>query len=132
VKKIVVGIISRIRKDRKEFLLMSSVVDFGKYTGFFYPPGGHIVDGKTEKSTLAKKFWEELGIKVKPLKRLATTPGDVKDQVTYWWECQSNLKGLTINKEKARKIIWMSKKEILEGEKIWPATKKFFKKFVIE
>jgi len=55
MKQVVVGIISRIRAGgAEEFLLVNSKKDFGKYTGFYYPPGGHVEDGENIEQALIR------------------------------------------------------------------------------
>ena len=40
MKQIILAIISKTEDKKQIYLLCSSVLDFGKYTGFFYPPAG--------------------------------------------------------------------------------------------
>ncbi len=43
MKNVVVGIVSKKNeRAENEYLLVASNKDFGKYTGYYYPPGGHI------------------------------------------------------------------------------------------
>ncbi|OGM25654.1 hypothetical protein A2627_04410 [Candidatus Woesebacteria bacterium RIFCSPHIGHO2_01_FULL_39_28] len=85
--------IPRLRSEGiAEFLLMSSKSDFGKYTGFYYPPGGHLNEGENEKTALTREIEEELGLEVIPLKKIGESEGDVKDRLTNWWVCSAVVK----------------------------------------
>ena len=133
MREVVVGIIPRnISPDNTEYLLMSSKKNFGEFSGLYYPPGGHLEADEDEKTALSREIEEELGIKVIPLRKLATTPGDVKEQVTHWWLCDSlpEEASLTIKSEEVADARYFSSNEIKEGSKLWPATKKFFEKYI--
>ncbi len=61
IKEVVVGIIYRIRKEgEREYLLVSSKKDFGEFTGFYYPPGGHLEEGENFTDCLIREMKEEL------------------------------------------------------------------------
>jgi len=129
-KQVVVGIVSRKRGDENEYLLMSSKRDFGEFTGFLYPPGGHLEPEENEKKAVIREIHEELGIKVKPTKKYAETPGDVENQITHWWKCEADNHDLTIDEDEVENTAWHTKKEILSHDKVWPATKKFFEEHI--
>ena len=126
MKRVAVGIISRLREDTPEYLLISAKKDFGKYTGFYYPPGDHVEEGETDEIALEREIKEELGVKVRVLEKMSETLGDVKDQITTWWKCSNEGSDFEIQDDEISDIRWMTKKEIEESFKIWPATKKFF------
>jgi len=131
MKKVVVGIISNTVKV-KQYLLMSSTNDCGAYTGFYYPPGGHLDNNEDKITALIREIREELSIDVIPLKEIAETDGDVANQITYWWLCKPIDDSLlfVFDKQEIKDIIWMTKDQILDSENVWPATKKFFKKYL--
>jgi 8-oxo-dGTP pyrophosphatase MutT (NUDIX family) len=130
VKHVVVGIISRNNNGKEQYLLISSKRDFGKYTGFYYPPGGHLEKDEDEKAALEREINEELGIQVKLRKKVAETPGDVENQITHWWKCKVDNLELTVDENEIDSIIWFTKKEILNHNKVWPATKRFFEEYI--
>ena len=130
MEKVVVGIISRIKNNNEtEFLLMSSKRDFGKFTGFYYPPGGHLEDNEDISTALTREIKEELGFEVKPIKQLSVSKGDIKDQMTHWWICSAVVNEIIPQEDEVENVRWFTKEEILKSDKVWPATKKFFKKF---
>lgn len=132
MKKVVVGVIPRL-SDRgiPEFLLMSSKRDFGKFTGFYYPPGGHLEENEDIKTALIRKIKEELGFEVIPLKQIEESLGDVKDQLTSWWFCSAVVKEINPQKDEVCDVKWFTKEQIIKSDKVWPATKKFFEKLQI-
>ena len=132
MKKVVLGIIHRENKGIKEYLLITAKKDFGKFTGLFYPCGGHVEDGETIKEALIREVKEELGIQIIPINQISQTGSDIADQVTYWWECQkipSDTK-LIIDSNEVASVGWFKKEEILNNKDIfWPTTYNFFFKY---
>ena len=129
MKKVAVGIISRALPSgaEKEYLLVSSARDFGEYTGYFYPAGGHIEPGESEEQALVREIDEELGLSATPITLLAVTPGDIANQETYWYEC--TVEGEITVSDTLRDARWFTKAEIENG-KVWPATREVFQKYV--
>ena len=68
MKKVVVGIISS-KTNPKKYLLASSKKDFGKYTGYYYPIGGHVDNGEDELTALKREIKEELSVNVTTAKK---------------------------------------------------------------
>jgi len=127
---VVVGIISRLQGNTKQYLLISSKKDFSEFTGFYYPPGGHLEIDENEKSALIREVREEIGIKPKPIEKIAESPSDVKNQITHWWLCEADTSKILVDETEIQDIKWFTKEEILTQDKIWPATKQFFKEHV--
>lgn len=109
---------------------MASKNDFGKYTGFFYPPGGHIDNGENIRDALIREIREELGVEIKPLAKIAQTSGDT-GQITYWWKCDKlDNDRFIVQSGEVKSIKWFTKNEINNTKNIWPATKNFFKEYI--
>lgn len=131
MKKVVLGIISRInKKGKKEYLLISAAKDFGKFTGFYYPPGGHQEKGETEKQTLIREIKEELSLTVEPLKKIAEAPGDIKGEKDSWWFCRIKKGKPKIKIGEIANFGYFTQEQI-KKMKIWPATSNFFKKHLL-
>lgn len=131
MKHVVVGIISRLNnQDEKEHLLASSKRDFGQFSGFYYPPGGHLEEDEDEVTALAREIREELGVIVNPINKLAETESDIKNQITHWWRCElDDGQKLVIDKTEIADAGWFTKKQMSKMD-IWPATKKFFDEYI--
>ena len=130
MKEVVVGLVSRLNEiGEKEYLLVSSKKDFGEFTGSYYPPGGHMEEGEGKVQTLKREFMEELGVEIEPLEEVAQTPGDVKDQITYWWKCKLTDTNFKIKSDEIADVGFFTKEKI-ENLKIWPATKDFFERYI--
>lgn len=128
MKQVVVGIISK-EEDTKKYLLVSSKKDFGKYTGFYYPPGGHLEPGEDEISALRREVEQEVGLKITNQKKITESQGDVPDQITHWYLCEVESYDISINNEELADADYFSK-EAIEIIDIWPATLKVFKEYI--
>lgn len=127
-KKVVVGII--VRKDALPlYLLVSSKRDFGEYTGFYYPPAGHVEQNEDEEMALKREICEELGVDIVSAEKIAETKGDVKDQKTSWYLCDVDSYDFKINKEELADAGFFTQQEI-RSMKIWPATLKVLEEYV--
>lgn len=131
MKEVVVAIISRAGDSgEREFLLVRSKKDFGKFTGLFYPPGGKIEDGESEEEALVRELKEELDLDIRPLERLAITPGDIAEQTTCWWKCETTHVDFKIRNEEIAEVRWFTESEVTKSSLIWPATQKFFQGYL--
>lgn len=127
MKKVVIGLIQKMNESEQDmFLLVKSKRNFGAYTGLWYPPGGHLEDGETEKDALIREVKEELNLDIVPMQRLAETPGDIEGQITYWWKCDL-IKGDMKVAEELSDAKFFTKEEIILLP-LWPATRTFFEK----
>ena len=128
MNKVVVGIISRIINGHQEWLLASAVKDFGEYTGYYYPPGGHVEEGESIAEALTREIKEELDLDAKPIAQIAATPGDVVDQETYWWSCE--VTGQIKLDPELSDAQYFTKEQIESEIKVWPATRDFFEQHI--
>ena len=135
MKRVVVGVLYRITENGNLYLLMSSKKDFGKYTGLFYPIGGHVEDGESDIEALKREVFEELGIMVEPLEELLEGQGDIAEQITSWWICKPlpSAVNTKIDESEVKEIKWFTEKEILSNpELLWTATYRFFKETLFQ
>lgn len=132
MKKVVVGIIARKNDNGEdEYLLVSSRRDFGEFTGYYYPPGGHVEEGEDEKAALVREIKEELRIEVSPIRKVVETAGDVQDQMTHWWLCEGSANGMRIQSGEIADAGFFTRDQ-MGTMNIWPATRKFFEEYIFE
>ena len=131
MKNVVVALLSRKRSNGlTEYLLVKSRKDFGRFTDLWYPPGGHLEENEDEIEALVREVQEELGLKIKPTKKIATTPGDIENQITHWWKCDISSNGMKVDQEEIAEVGWFIKDEMEKNMPLWPATRNFFEKYV--
>ncbi len=115
---------------QKEYLLVSTKKNWGKQTGFLQPTAGHMETGETEEEALKREVQEELGVGIKSFRKLLDLPGDVPNYTVHWWECELAHFDFTIKEDEISKTYWLTKSELTYRSDVWPATKKFFLKFL--
>lgn len=130
MSQVVVGIISRKNSENQdEYLLVSAKRNFGEFTGFYYPPGGHLEEGEEKTIALTREIKEELNLEVEPVKEIVETLGDIEGQITFWWLCDLISGDLKIDNSEIADARFFSKEE-MQNLNLWPATKKFFDEYV--
>lgn len=126
MKHVVVAILSKMRPDGdREYLLVKSTRDFGAYTGCWYPPGGHLEQGEDEQTALIREGYEELGMEIRVIEKIAETDGDVENQRTHWWRCEMVSDSMTVDHAEIADVGWFTLKE-MDSMSLWPATSHFF------
>ncbi|MCF7916578.1 MAG: NUDIX hydrolase [Candidatus Omnitrophica bacterium] len=129
IKKVVCAIIVKESKGKKKYLLVSSGRSFGKYSGFYYPPGGHVEKNESLLNALSREIKEELELKINSAELIAKTKGDIPNQITYWYLCEVDSYDFKLDKNELRNGGYYTKEEI-QKMKIWPATMKMLKKYI--
>ena len=129
--KVVVGII--VKKDIEDsYLFVSSKTDFGKYTGYYYPPGGHVEEGESEVDALKREIKEELDIDLLKVKKITDEiESDVKDQKTIWYLCEVENYNFEFDKEELKDARFFTRKE-MEEINLWLATKVLFENYIFK
>jgi len=129
MRRVVVAIISRIVDENKEFLLVTNNKDFGEFTGLYYPPSGHIEGNETDIEGLKRELNEELKMEITKTEFIAETPNDIEGEITAWYRCEVKSFDFEMNKQELVDAKFFTKEQI-KNLKLWPATIKFFNKYI--
>ncbi|HBP00497.1 MAG: NTP pyrophosphohydrolase, Zn-finger domain protein [Candidatus Uhrbacteria bacterium GW2011_GWF2_41_16] len=130
MNQVVIGLITRKKTDGEmEYLLIQSKKDFGEFSGCWYPPGGHLEKGENEEDALVREIKEELHLHVRPLRKVAETPGDVENQNTHWWICDALSEEMNVDQIELSGAGWFTKQD-LKSLRLWPATESFFNTYI--
>ena len=126
-KKVVVAL---IQDEKGEFLLIkpSNYKDFGKYQDAWYPPTGHLKENESQEHGLTRELKEELNLNIKPFELVTEWEQDTPGEIAYWWKCK--IIGGEIKKNYEISDYKYFPKEEIKNITIWPATKKFFEKYI--
>ena len=127
---VVVAIITK-RSNSDEYLLISSRRDFGKYTGYYYPPSGHVEEGEDELSALHREMREELNAGVTAVEKLVDTDGDIQNQKTSWYLCEFDGYEFTVNEDELQDVGFFTSEQ-METMNVWPATRKMFAEYIFK
>lgn len=129
MKKVVLAIISRNVNNETEYLLIKSKRDFGKYTGLYYPPGGHVKYNENEREAIIREVKEEVGLDIEPVKKITETPNDIEGEIACWWGCKVKSGDITVKTDEIGDADYFVQEDIKKMG-LWPATRKFFEMFV--
>lgn len=123
--------VALIKNNEGKYLLLKLAdyyKDFDKFHNAWCPPAGHIKENETVEESLIREVKEELSLDIKPIKLISECEQDIPGERAVWWECLPL--GEIINKSsEIAEYGWFSKQETKNME-LWPATKKFFEKFI--
>ena len=126
-KKVAVALIQNEKGDY--LLIQQKAKDWGKLTDAWYPPAGHVRDNETVREGLIRELKEELNLDIKPIRLISTQNQDVKNEVAEWWKCKIIGGKINCNDGTIANYKYFTKKQI-RNLKLWPATRKFFEKFI--
>lgn len=130
MKNVVVGIISKKNEcGENEYLLVASNKDFGEYTGYYYPPGGHIEEGEDEISCLVREIKAEVGQTALLAKKITESKGDVPNQITHWYSCSVESHNIQRNEDELKDANYFTKEQ-MKLLPLWSATREFFEEYI--
>jgi 8-oxo-dGTP diphosphatase len=110
------------------FIKRTLYKDLGEYQDAWYPPTGHMKGNETQEEALVRELKEELNLDIKPVELLTEWEQDIPGETAYWWKCEVVGGEIKPNYE-ISDYKYFSKEEI-KNIKIWPATTRYFKKFI--
>lgn len=122
--------VALIKNEEGKFLFIkpSNYKDFGEYQEAWYPPTGHVKEEESIEECLIREVKEELNLDIKPIKLIREWEQDVPGEHAFWWECEI-VGGDIVKSHEILDYGYFSDEEIKEL-KLWPATARFFKKFI--
>ncbi len=90
-----------------------------KAPGYWCPISGHIEDSESEESAVVREAQEELGIVVRPVKKIATIPTNDKTVLLHWWIAHIESGTPVINNNENEDLRWFTKDELLKLEPVF-------------
>lgn len=107
-----------LEKDGK-FLLGKRSKWKAKAAGYWCPISGHLDEAETEEEAVVREAREELGIEVRPIKKIAMTPTHDQTVLLHWWTAEI-LDGVpVINNNENSEIYWFTKEELIKLEPVF-------------
>lgn len=126
-KKVAVAL---IQNEKGEYLfIQQKTKDWGKFTDAWYPPAGHVKNNETIEEGLIRELKEELNLDIKPIEFISTQNQDVNNEVADWWKCKIMGGKIIFNDGTIANYGYFNKEQV-KNLKLWPATRKFFEKFI--
>lgn len=130
MKRTVLAFIQDNSTGEKRCLLGASILDFGLWTGYYYPPGGGVAEGRTDEETLRLKLFDELHLTLTHAEFLKEVPGDVPDLTLAWYACE--VEGEIHRNPDSLVAAGFFTVDEIKQLPLWPATKSFLEEFFSE
>ena len=124
------AVVCLMKNNQGKYLLMraNNYGDIGENQDSWYPPSGHIKEGESDAEAIRREMREEFNIEVKAIRLVIETALDNPGKRANWWECEI-LSGEIKPGSEIAEYGFFSIEEA-KNLKLWPATKKFFEKFL--
>lgn len=120
------GIVALVRNENDKFLLLRESRDL--FNGAWAPPHGRCeATDNSEEDGVVREVKEEVGLDVKPIKKLLTQPADTKVKTVSFWLVEVVGGELVIDPGEASESGWFTLDEALNLD-LYPGTKIFFQK----
>lgn len=127
MKQVVVAVIEQNIDNMLKYLLVASKKDFGEFTHFYYPPGGHVEEGETVEEALRRESVEELGTDIINPTFLCESIGDVANQITYWYKASLPEGVQIVMDEETLHNAGFFSLEDMRTMNLWPATRRYLR-----
>lgn len=102
-----------------EFLLGKRSAWKSKAPGYWCPISGHIESSESEENAVIREAKEELGISVRPVRKVTSTPTHDGLVMLHWWTAEI-VNGIpTLNNNENEEIRWFSEEEIQTLEPVF-------------
>jgi NADH pyrophosphatase NudC (nudix superfamily) len=124
--------IALIKNDEGKYLLVNLANYYPSYEEHrdeWCPLAGHVEPGENPGETLTREAKEEFGIEIEPIRQIAEWEQDIPGETAVWWEAKISAGPLRPNQKEIAKYGWFSAEEARQIQ-LWPATRKFFEKYI--
>jgi 8-oxo-dGTP pyrophosphatase MutT (NUDIX family) len=118
-----------IKKDNK-FLLIKRAKK-GAAEDYWCPITGAVEQGETQEHAVIREAKEEMGIIVKPIKKVWECFTEDKEYLLHWWYVELINDKIKINPEEVKEYQWVDYTQMQKIDKMFRADLKFFREIGI-
>lgn len=105
--------------EREEMFLLGKRADWKqKAPGYWCPISGHIEENESEEEAVIREAKEELGIEVRPLMKIISSPTHDGTVMLHWWKAEIVSGNAMLNNDENSELRWFTKDEL---KKLQPA-----------
>src|SRR5215210_2618109 len=105
------GVAVALRRDDGRWLMVRRSANVGSPRKVCFP-GGTIEAGESQEEAVVREMREELGLEVKPLKRVWKNDFTDKPLTVFGWVAQLRVEGrfrpMTINRDEIKEVLWLA------------------------
>lgn len=99
----------------------------GLYSGYWAPVSGKVEPGESQESAVARESMEEVGLTVRPVRKVWKNISTGGDYRLLWWLAEYIGGELTLDKREASDARWLKVDEI-SGMKIFEGDREFYER----
>ncbi|WP_341502011.1 NUDIX domain-containing protein [Gallaecimonas sp. GXIMD4217] len=96
--------------------------------GHWTPPAGRVEPGEAQAAALVREVWEELGLTVRPLRRIWQCMADGADYQLHWWLADYLCGTLHLAGDEVAEARWIRPESFAELNPSFPKGRFFFDK----
>jgi 8-oxo-dGTP diphosphatase len=115
-----------VLKKGERYLLIKRA-KHGTAEDYWCPVTGAVEQGETQAQAVTREALEELGISVRPIKKVWECMTDDKEYLLHWWHSILENETIAVNPEEVKEYRWLTYREMLELDKMFDADRKFFR-----
>lgn len=99
----------------------------GTAEDYWCPITGAVEHGETQAQAVVREAAEELGIRVRPIKKVWQCPTDDGDYVLHWWHACLVNDRIVVDPNEVKEYRWLTFEDMQRLEKMFDADRVFFK-----
>jgi len=115
---------------RNERFLLIKRAKKGFSEDYWCPITGAVENSETQAQAVKREAWEEMGINVKPIKKVWECFTDDEQYLLHWWWVRLINDEIKINPDEVKDYQWVNASEMQNIGKMFKADLKFFKEIV--
>lgn len=100
-----------LEKDGK-YLLGKRAMWKAKAPGYWCPISGHIEENESEQEAVVREAMEELGVEVRPQKKITSSPTHDGTVMLHWWKAEIVSGTAILNNDENSELGWFTKDEL--------------------
>lgn len=90
-----------------------------KAPGYWCPISGHVEENETEERAVEREAFEEIGVRVRPLRKITMIPAHDKSVMLHWWLAEIISGEPQISNNENSELRWFSKSELQTLEPVF-------------
>lgn len=108
-----------VLKEDDKYLLGKRANWKAKAPGYWCPISGHIEKGESEVDAVKREAREELGITVRPLRKLTSIPTHDNTVMLHWWQAEILAGMPQIMNNENEEIKWFTSEELMKLQPVF-------------
>lgn len=96
------------------------------YEGYWSPPTGKVEPGEEQEQTVVREAMEELGISVRPVRKVWESITSTGEFILHWWQALPLSLEIRINKGEVEQYAWVDPRNMRALGRVFDSHAHFF------